>query len=146
MFIQGVVNADAAPALEATLQFAARRQTLLAHDIANISTPNFRPLDVSPAEFQQALGEAIDRRRAHFGGDRGPLPLSDTRHIHVDPRGRLTLRPHEQAGNILFHDRNNRDLERLMQSLVENTSVFRTAAELLRTHYASIERAIRETT
>jgi len=146
VFIQGVVNADAAPALEATLQFAARRQRLLAHDIANISTPNFQPLDVSPAEFQRVLGEAIDRRRSRFGGDRGELPLKGSRHIEVDARGRLQLRPHAQAGNILFHDRNNRDLERLMQSLVENTSVFRTAAELLRTHYASIEGAIRDTT
>ena len=47
MLIDHLLNADALPSLERTVQFAARRQELIAHNIANLSTPNFQPLDVS---------------------------------------------------------------------------------------------------
>lgn len=145
MFIDALTQADALPALEATMQFAARRHTLIAHNIANLSTPNFQPVDVRPSEFQAALGDAIDRRRDQFGGDRGALNLRDTRSIHFDRDRGVQLHPKPAGRNILFHDRNNRDLERLMQDLVENTGVYRTASELMRRQFNLLEGAMRDT-
>jgi flagellar basal body rod protein FlgB len=43
---------------------------------------------------------------------------------------------------VLFHDRNNRDLERLMQGLAENTTTYRVAADLLRSRYDVLRTAI----
>jgi flagellar basal-body rod protein FlgB len=48
------------------------------------------------------------------------------------PGGGLTLKPRTPSGNVLYHDRNNRDLERLMQDLSENVLAFRVASDLLR--------------
>ena len=56
MFLDDVVNSGAIPALEMTMRFAGRRQALLAHNIANLDTPNFQPKDVSPRWFQRMLG------------------------------------------------------------------------------------------
>src|SRR5690606_13216477 len=99
--------------------------------IANLDTPDHQPADVSVTDFQQALGKAIDRRRS-ARALQSPLPLASTREVEVDRAGRLTLRPQTPSGNILFHDRNNRDLERTMQSLAENVGVYRMATDLLR--------------
>lgn len=145
MFLRELATSDALPALEATIRFAGQRQRVLAHNIANISTPDFRPLDLPVGEFQQALGEAIDGRRARAadgGFPRGPLPWRETRHIRKDDRGEMTAVASEPSKNILFHDRNNRDLERLMQDVAENTSVYRIATDLLKSRYDLLKTAI----
>lgn len=122
-----MLNEGAVPVLEASMRFAAQRQRLLAHNIANLSTPDFRPMDVSPAEFQRALARALDDRR----GSDGALELN-SRQIRTEAGGGLRLTPASPSGNILFHDRNNRDLERMMADLAENTAAFRLASDLLR--------------
>jgi flagellar basal-body rod protein FlgB len=137
--IEGVTNAGSIPVLERVIQFAGARHRLLANDIANIDTPGFRPVDVAPAAFQHALGRAVDARRA-TGGD---LPLASTAQVEVRRDG-VTLRPEPVGTNVLFHDGNDRDPERLMQGLVENFMAFRTAAELLRSRFDLINTAIRE--
>lgn len=144
MFIDGLLNADAFPVLERVSQFAARRQELLAHNIANLSTPNFRPADVSVRDFQASLSDAVDRRRAATGGVRGDLPLQSTREVAVEQGGRIALRPTTPGNNILFHDRNNRDLERLMQEMVENLTAFRVAGDLMRNRMQLMQSAIAE--
>lgn len=143
MLIDQVLNSDALPSLERTVQFAARRQELIAHNIANLSTPNFQPKDVSVGGFQKSLGEAIDRRRQRFGGMRGPLEFKGNREVEVAGQG-LRLKPGQSTGNILFHDRNNRDLERTMQAMVENLTVFRAATDLMKSRLDLLNTAIRE--
>lgn len=139
MLVRDAVEGGAIPVLELTARFAARRQELLAHNIANIDTPGFMPLDVSPTEFQAMLQRAIDDRRE--GG--GPLRWSATRQIGADGDG-LVLRARTPTGNVLFHDRNNRDLERMMADLSENLAVFRLTTDLLRSRYGLINGALAE--
>ena len=142
--IEGLTNAGSMPTLEAVLRFAGERQRLIAHNIANLSTPNFQPRDVSVGGFQKALAGAIDRRRAHNGGTHGALGFEGTREVRVGRGGRLELRPEHHAGGVLAHDRNARDLERTMQDMVENASVYRVAADLLRAQKDRLHAAIGE--
>jgi flagellar basal-body rod protein FlgB len=131
------------PSLEAMVRFSGARQRIIAHNIANMDTPNFRPMDVSPQDFQAALGRAIDARRSATG-EEGDLPLQSTQQMKVDEQGNMTLMPATPSGNILFHDRNNRDVEKLMADQAENAAVFRTSIELLRSRYGIIQAAISE--
>lgn len=147
--IRDVLNSGAIPALEALASFSAQRHRIITGNIANLDTPDYQHRDVSVAGFQEALGKAVDRRRsarASGGGPGAPLPLRSTREMEVDSRGRLTLTPQTPSGNILFHDRNNRDLERTMQSLAENVGVYRLATDLLRSRHESLRMAIGERT
>ena len=59
-------------------------------------------------------------------------------------RGGLVLHPEAMGANVLFHDRNDRDVERIMQELVENFMTFRFAADLLKSRFDLINTAIRE--
>lgn len=144
MFIDGLTNSDAMPALERAMQFAGRRQTIISHNIANLSTPMFQPKDVSVDGFRRILGEAIDRRRAQYGGHRGNINLRTTHEVRPNngPGGGIQLRPTTSSGNILYHDQNDRDLERMMQDLAENVAYFRVSSELYRSHMSQLRTAI----
>lgn len=135
-------NSGATPALEAVIRFSGQRQRLIAHNIANLSTPGFIPLDVSVGGFQKALDEAIQRRREQTGGMSGPLAISETNEIKPDGRGGFSLEPTTPGQGVLFHDQSMRDPERLMQALAENTSEFRVATELLRSQRDMLRSAI----
>ena len=139
--IDGITNAGDLPVLERLMQFSARRQTLISGNIANISTPGYRPVDVSVEGFQNQLASAIDARRER-GGD-GPLRTASSSTVELTPGG-MTLHPQPSGDQLLFHDGNDRDLERIMQDVSENLLAFRAATELMRNRFRTIELAIRE--
>lgn len=145
MFIRDLTNADELPLLGESLRFAAQRQRIVAHNIANIDTPDFRPLDVSVGGFQRTLERAVEERRDRWGGFRGDLEMRQTPELRRNAHGLLDLRPQETGGNILFHDRNNRSLERLMQDLQENNAAFSVTVELMRSKMEQLRTAVDQT-
>jgi flagellar basal-body rod protein FlgB len=144
MFVDDLLSSGALPSLEMTLRFAGQRQQLINHNIANLDTPNFRPVDADPKQFQRMLAEAIDRRREETGGMQGELSWQPTRELRKDEGGELRIEPRTPSPNILFHDRNNRDLDRLMQANAENAAVYRVTTEILRGRYQMMRDAIAE--
>jgi flagellar basal body rod protein FlgB len=151
MLISDLLHDGATPALEAMVRFAAARQRMIAHNIANISTPNFRQSDADPAQFQAQLRRAIETRRRAGGsggsmGGEGALRLGTDGPARQGPDGTLTLVPSRsrESRNILFHDRNNRGIEQLMADQAENLAVFRVASDLLRSRHETLRAAIAE--
>ena len=143
MAIDGVTNADALPVLERMLQFTGQRHRMIANNVANISTPNFRPVDVSVESFQNQLAQAINQRRSPHAPASSQLAMHSTSEVTIE-RDRIRLNPTPIGANLMFHDGNDRDLERTMQSLVENFMTFRFTAEALRNRYDLLNIAIRE--
>lgn len=144
MFIDDVTSSGAMPVLEATMRFAGARNRILTHNIANLSTPDFRPTDVSTTGFQSQLRKAVEDRRGRTGGGHGQLDVKDSREVQFSPSGNIRLRPTTAGSGILFHDRNNRDLEKSVQDIVENVGVFRVASDLLRSKYETLRIAMTE--
>lgn len=142
MFFGTVLNSGGIDVLERVVQFTVQRQRLVANNIANLTTPGFRPTDIDPKSFQQALADAVNRRRGSHHGRWQQLRPRDTRHVAFGRNG-ISVKPRPVEHNIMFHDGNDRDLERTMQDLVENVMVHRQAVELLRSRFALIEKAIR---
>lgn len=142
--INQLTNAGAMPVLEMTMRFAAQRQRLTAHNIANIETPNFIQKDLSVDGFRRMLDEAIRDRRARTGGMHGDLEWQENGELVKADDGRMVAVPQTPSGGVLFHDRNNRDLERLMQTLAESTTAFRTASDLYKSQATIIQMAISE--
>ena len=137
--IQNLTTGDALPVLERLVQFAGQRHRLIVNNIANFDTPGFRPANVSVRGFQEQLGEAIDEARQSGG----VVQPQDSAEVEFQPDG-LRLHPEPAGENILFHDHNDRDLERTMQDLVENFMTFRAASELIRSRFDLINSAIAE--
>jgi len=141
--IAGMFDNGALPALERLVQFTGRRHEVLTDNIANLSTPYFKPRDLDPREFHAALGDAIDRRRQRMNRVDGPLDLRDTRSMAFRPNG-IDTRPSQMHEGVLFHDENNRDLERTMQKLAENTIAHNAAIEMVRNQFQMLLTAVRE--
>jgi len=141
--ISGIFDGGAMPVLERMVQFTSARHGVIANNIANLSTPHFRPKDLSVEKFQKQLRRAIDQRRSTATPNTGELRLEDTRNFrfHAD---RLDATPEALDENIMFHDRNNRDLERIMQDLAENSMAHSASMELLRNEFSLLEMAISE--
>lgn len=142
--IADIFQSGSIPALQKLVQFTEARQKLLAHNVANLATPYFKPVDVDVKGFQQQLGEAIDRRRQTGDPSGGPLEMRDSSEVRFDEQGNMTFQPRATNQGILFHDQNNRDLERTMQDLAENQMAHRVALDLLASRYGQLQRAISE--
>ena len=140
--IDGVTNTEGLSVLERLVQFSGQRHRLIINNIANFDTPGYRPVDVSVRDFRAQLGEAIDERRASARRG-GSLKIEDSAQIEFRA-GSMTLHPTPIGDNILFHDGNDRDLDRTMQDLVENFLTFRMATELMRSRYDILRSAIAE--
>ena len=139
--IKDLTTAGAMPALEKMFLFSGQRQRLIAHNIANIDTPDFQGVDVDPRAFQSTLRKAVSTRRGMNGGVSGDLDLSQSRQVEM-VGDRMLLNPTTATDGVLFQDRNHRDLERLMQDMVENATMFRVASDLMRKNTNLIRGAI----
>ncbi|MFI4862160.1 MAG: flagellar basal body rod protein FlgB [Phycisphaerales bacterium JB063] len=142
--IQGMFDSGAMPALERMAQFTGERNKLIAGNIANFTTPYYKPVDMDPKAFQRQLRAAIDDRRQGGQSQRGPLKLGSHGPAKVAADGKVTFQAAQANENILFHDQNNRDLERTMQDLVENALVHRASIDLIKNQFDMLEMAIRE--
>lgn len=141
--IESMFNFGSMQSVERTIQFTAQRQKLLVNNVANLSTPHFRPTDVRPEQFQAVLRDAIDRRRSSRQPGYGSMSFRDTSEIDFKKQS-MALKPDALNDNILFHDRNNRDLDRTMQAMAENTLMHRAAVNLMRNQIDLLRTAIRE--
>ncbi len=141
--IDGLTNAGALPVLERLMQFAGRRHEVIANNIANLNTPDFQPTDVSVEGFQAQLREAVEARRDVGGKGNGGLELEDTEEISVSG-SRMELHPQPMGEGILQHDGNDRNVEKIMQDMVENFMAFRAAAQFMRFQTGLINSAIAE--
>ena len=126
------------PYLERMMQFSGARNAMLNDSIANLDTPGYVAKDVSTEEFQGAMRDALQREESGKPGAR----FRDTTNIQFTSSG-LDLEPVATRENILFHDRNDRSLEQLMQGLSENFLAFRYASELFRNTHETLNSAIR---
>jgi len=141
MIINDLASAGPLPVVEKMFLFAGQRQRLIAQNIANIDTPNYQGKDVDPRAFQASLRRAVEDRRSGNTAQAGRLDLSDSSEVEMIG-GRMVLNPSTPIEGVLFHDRNQRDLERLMQDMVENATMFRVAGDLMRKNQSLIRGAI----
>lgn len=131
MFIQRLLNQGNAPLLEQTLRFTAARHRLIAENVVNVDTPDYRQKDLSPERFHALLSARVDTRRA--AGPGAAVSFDDVAaEIETPARG------------ILFHDGNNRSMEQLMADQAKNAMMHNLAVELLRKQFQSLEAALKE--
>jgi len=130
MFIDRLLNQGSSPLLEQWLKFTDAREHCLAEDIVNVSTPNYVQKDLSLDAFQKQLKQTLQESQSASPGS------TDFDQISMDV---------ENPNNgILFHDRNNRSMEKLMTDQAKNALMHNMAVELLRQQFAILSMALTE--
>ena len=134
MFIERLLNQGNAPLLTQMLKFTAARHRLIAENVVNVDTPDYRQRDLSPEKFFAMLSDRVeDRRDAAASGVGNDVSFDDVAaEVETPTRG------------ILFHDGNNRSMEQLMADQAKNAMMHNLAVELLRKQFASLEMALKE--
>ena len=140
--IEGLFDSGSLPTLERLAQFSGQRHRVVMNNIANLSTPYYRPKDLSVDEFRKTLGEAIERRE-RSANPNGKLDIRDTRHLDFHRDG-IVAEAEPSHENLMFHDRNDRSLEHEMQKLAENAMVYNASLQLMRNQFSLLASTIRE--
>jgi len=142
MSLESLINRGSLPVLQAVMSFTEARHEVLANNVSNIDTVGYKMRDLPVGEFFESLNEAIAHRDRRGTGE--PLRIRSSRHLEWDNRGNFQVKPMEmENSNILFHDRNNRFVEKQMSELAKNTLLHNLTVELLRKKYEGLETAIR---
>ena len=129
-FIERLLDQGPAPVIEQMLRFAAARHRLIAENVVNVDTPDYRQKDLSVEKFQAMLRERVEDRRDAGAANVGFDDVSAD--VETPERG------------ILFHDGNNRSMEQLMADQAKNAMMHNLAVELLRKQFQALELALKE--
>lgn len=138
----GISNLLGSPATDAAAQvisFTTARQEVIANNVANIDTPGYRMRDLDVGSFNQALSRAMRRSaRANPNNIRLALPSPE----EMDAKG--NRRAAADFRGIVFHDDNDRSIEQLTTSMVDNFNLQRQAVNVLRSQLRLLRSIIAE--
>ena len=124
--------------LHKTMDFRARRNNVLASNVANVETPGYKSRDLV---FERALGDAMK------ASEPGPLEVTHSKHLdgrQIRPLNLVepdVIRTSNPMGGL---DDNSVDLEREMVKLGENQVVYQALAQMVSHKFSQLRMAIRE--
>jgi flagellar basal-body rod protein FlgB len=130
MFLERLMNQTNSPLLEQMLQFTEARHRLISENMANVDTAGYQQKDLDVAKFQAMLR---DRAAVRDHAAPGTVGFDDVAAEVQNP-----------TRGILFHDGNNRSMERLASDQAKNAMMHNLVVELLRKQYQQMEMALKE--
>ncbi len=118
------------------MDWAAQRQKVLAQNISNSDTPDYRPKDLKEINFKDVLKGQMEPRV--------PVARTDARHL----KGTVPEQETFRAGGIrkTFEespDGNQVIIEEQMQKVSETRSEYSTAVQLMQTHMKMLRIAVK---
>lgn len=162
-------NSTSLPALEQTAIFTQRRHELLAGNLANLDTPDYRAKDLQVSEFQAALADSIEAARNPSPGYAPPtlttpssphgLPMATSGPLRSSAKGDFaTLAkalspgdrddfaagPRQAMEPIVLHDGSDVSLERQVTNIAKNQSLHNLAIATMRSQFGLLRAAITE--
>ena len=143
--LKPLFDASTIPLLEKLAVFSERRQQVLAGNIANIDTPNYKTRDLPVEAFQRALQEAIARGKQPASlAAITPGGLSQTGTFDDLFPEKLFQAVESPARDITFQDGNNRNIENEVMEMTKNAMMQRFAVELLTAQFNMLQTVISE--
>jgi flagellar basal-body rod protein FlgB len=129
----GILQSSILPVLEQAVNFGQARHNVLAGNIANIDTPDYRARDLSTAVFQNRLKEAIETRNSPTSAGLDALD-DDAQNL------RLT----DAFQTILRHDDGKVSLEQQVAELTKNQMQYNLAVSVMTQQFRLLQAAISE--
>lgn len=138
--LEQMLNSKSLPLLEKMAAFAERRQEVLAGNIANIDTPEYKMRDLPVNDFQRALREAVQLKDGNSPST-GQVSLG----MPATVSGRQTLETQLESlfprslfqaqeaspQNLTFQDANNRSMESQVMQMTKNSLMQQFAVEVM---------------
>lgn len=141
--LSNMFDSSTVPVLEQVVNFTQARHGVLAGNIANIDTPGYKTRDLSPAQFQERLQEAIEYRRKSA--------QSPTYAINAALAGRTPSKGYDgmnevrdSVKSILYHDDSNVSIEQQVAEISKNQAQHNLAISLMTSQFRLLRAAITE--
>jgi flagellar basal-body rod protein FlgB len=133
--------------LEKTIEFAERRHSILASNVANMDTPDYKTRDLSVDDFQKSLKHLTDVQKkveADSPGLRLTVldPPIDEETLSV--RDQAVQNVHDSMRQVQYHDGSDDSMEMQVSQLAKNQSMHSTAVALMRSQFQTLKMAISE--
>ncbi len=147
---QGIFRASTIPVLDQVVQFTQARHEVLAGNIANQGTPGYEARDISVADFQSKLREAIEARREPPPGPMPNAALPSPGEMVASPGSMTEARPDPVADvakdprSILFHDQSDNAVEVQVTEMVKNQLEHNTAMAILASQFRLLQAVVSE--
>lgn len=145
--LDAIFDGTTIPLLQKVARFGERRQEVLAANIANIDTPNYKRRDLPIEAFQEALRAAIATGRSRTDSPtvaQASLPGLPAQPRVPDPFSSKLYQAIEAASpSLTFQDNNNRSIEYEMMQMTKNAIMQSYATELINAQIAMLQAAIR---
>jgi len=143
--LQSLLDSSTMPLLEKLAIFGERRQSVLAGNISNIDTPNYKSRDLPVEEFQEALKSAIQARNQASSPGTQSLSAQTSRPSieELFPR-ELFVASEITPSNITFQDGNNRSVEKVNMDLIKNLMMQTFAVEVMHAQMNQLQTVISE--
>ena len=142
MFLESLFNRGSVPVLERMMAFTEERHQVLANNVSNFDTVGYKVKELPQEDFQAALREAVEKRDRR--GTAAELEIKPSRYCRWDRNGHLHVQAQEiENSNILFHDKNNRFVEKQLSEMSKNSGRHNAVSEMLRQQYELLGMAIR---
>ena len=121
--------------LDQAMSLRFKRQQLLVGNVANIDTPNYRPVDLA---FEGELKRALEETEGDFVAPSG-FRQTDGMHMSAEIETQATpaeVKLRSDVTNSL--DDNGVDLDQEMARLVDNSAKYQTVLEVTRRRFAML--------
>jgi flagellar basal-body rod protein FlgB len=133
--LSGIIQSTTIPVLQQVVNFAQSRQTVLAANVANADTPGYQVRDVSVADFQHRLGEAIEQRHK-------PPTTNSPGYSEGPPRDLSQVS--KDSKTILLHDKSNVGMEYQVSEMVKNQMQHNMALSIMSQQFRLLQAAVSE--
>lgn len=141
--ISSMFDSSTVPVLEQVVNFTQARHGVLAGNIANIDTPGYKTRDISPAQFQEKLSEAVERRHqaAQSPTYAYNMQMADnSTGQHFDHMDEVR----ESIKSILYHDNSDVSIEKQVAEISKNQGQHNLALSLMTSQFRLLRAAITE--
>jgi len=145
--LSSLFDSSTVPVLEQVVNFTQARHGVLAGNIANMDTPGYKTRDLSPAQFQKSLKEAVAQRRE---AAQSPSYAINARGI-TSTAGPNRAMGHdsmdkvkESIKSVLFHDDSDVSIEQQVAEISKNQGQHNLALSLMTSQFRLLRSAITE--
>lgn len=137
--LNALLNTTNVPLLEQLASFTERRQEVLAGNVSNIDTPDYKRRDLPVSDFEAALAQAIEDRRdpvvSRYGRSEADVSKYFSRGLHVAQTA--------DPSNAIFQDGAERSIEADALAMTKNLMMQNLAVELMTNHMNLLGSVIR---
>jgi flagellar basal-body rod protein FlgB len=145
--LSSIFQSSTLPVLEQVVNFTEARHGVLAGNVANLDTPGYKTRDLSPAEFQEKLKEAIEvRNQPEVPYDSRSFGLTSTggasKHEAVPMATFSNVT--DSMKSILRHDGDDVSMEREINEIVKNQQQHNLAVNIMSAQFRLLRAEITE--